>query len=195
MSDGAALRIAINLLHLPSLVRKIRSNPLPEGVLLLLRIASGDRNAEDEAVALTSRTAAEIRQAAIFFIEQVLLYPEADSYNVLGANRRATNEELRRNMALLLKWLHPDLNQKGERSVHAQRVTIAWNDLKTPVRRSAYDEKLSTREKSLMSRNNNIIKTGYYSPRTDHRLLGDEAARSHVCAVSGWGRATLLYRA
>ncbi len=191
MGDDAALKIAINLVHLPSLVRKIRSGPLPEGVLLLLRIASGDRDAEDEAAALTSRTGVEIRQAAIFFIEQVLLYPNADSYHVLGATARATNNELRRNMALLLKWLHPDLDRQRERSIYAQRVTMAWNDLKTPVRRSAYDERrLSTREKSSVSRHNAV--KGYYPAQ---RLLGHDATRGHVCTASSWGRVTLLLRA
>jgi hypothetical protein len=194
MGDGAALRIAINLVHLPSLLRKIRSGPLPEGVLLLLRIASGDRNAENEAVALTSRTVVEIRQAAIFFIEQVLLHPDADSYNVLGANPRATNEELRRNMALLLKWLHPDLNRQTERSLHAQRVTMAWNDLKTPVRRSAYDERLSTREKGSIFRYN-TVRTGYNPAQMPQGLLVDDARRGRVGAASGWRRAALLFRA
>ena len=47
-------------------------------------------------------------------------------------------------MALLLRWLHPDIDQKGERSVFAARVTKAWSDLKTPERRAAYDRQLLT---------------------------------------------------
>jgi hypothetical protein len=42
-------------------------------------------------------------------------------------------------MALLLRWLHPDLDPCGERSVFVRRVTRAWNDLKTQDRRDAYD--------------------------------------------------------
>jgi hypothetical protein len=45
-------------------------------------------------------------------------------------------------MALLLRWLHPDLDRHGERKVFATRVTRAWNDLKTPDRRAAYDQAL-----------------------------------------------------
>jgi hypothetical protein len=45
-------------------------------------------------------------------------------------------------MALLLRFLHPDIDQKGERSIFAARVTKAWSDLKTPERRAAYDRQL-----------------------------------------------------
>jgi hypothetical protein len=88
---------------------------------------------------LTGRSAKFLREAAAFFIEQVLLHPEADSYRVLGAGGKASNEELRRNMALLLRWLHPDRSSEGMRTVFASRVTNAWNNLKTPERRAAYD--------------------------------------------------------
>ena len=68
-----------------------------------------------------------------------MFYPEADSYRVLGATAEASKSELRRNMALLLRWLHPDHDPQGARSVFANRVTRAWNDLKTQERRAAYD--------------------------------------------------------
>ena len=82
-----------------------------------------------------------MRNAAAFFIEQILLAPGADSYRVLGGNAQASNSDLRRNMALLLRWLHPDMehNGTGDRSVFAARITLAWEDLKTAERRAAYD--------------------------------------------------------
>ncbi len=42
-------------------------------------------------------------------------------------------------MILLLKWLHPDSGVDQARSVFASRVIRAWEDLKTPGRRAAYD--------------------------------------------------------
>ena len=51
------------------------------------------------------------RQAAVFFIEQILLSSDADSYRILGLDHSATAGELRSHMALLLKWLHPDSKQ------------------------------------------------------------------------------------
>jgi curved DNA-binding protein CbpA len=76
----------------------------------------------------------------MFFIEQVLLCPNSDSYRVLGADSQASSGELRRNMALLIKLLHPDKDPQGQRSIFANRVNQAWNDLKTPERRATYDE-------------------------------------------------------
>jgi hypothetical protein len=140
MGRAPALRVAIDLMHMPSRVRLVRSDPLPDGVLMLLQIAAGDKEAETDAAELTGRSHDVVREAAAFFIEQILLGPDTDSYRRLGASPQATSSELRRNMALLLKWLHPDLDRQGVRSLFARRVTGAWNDLKTPERRAAYDE-------------------------------------------------------
>jgi hypothetical protein len=135
-----ALKTAIDLMHVPSQVRLFRSEPLPDGVLLLLRLAAGDTEADQIAIELTGRSQETIRRAATFYIEQILFAPEADSYRVLGADAQASAAELRRNVALLLKWLHPDVDHGGDRSVFVGRVTAAWNNLKTPERRAAYDE-------------------------------------------------------
>ncbi len=140
MGEATAVRIALDLMHVPSRVRLVRSGPLPDGVPILLRLAAGDDEAEAHATELTGRSRNVVREAAAFFIEQILLSPDADSYRVLGASPEATPGDLRRNMALLLRWLHPDKDQKGDRSVFATRVTLAWDDVKTPERRAAYDE-------------------------------------------------------
>ena len=106
MSDKMALRVAIDLLHVPSQVRLVRSEPLPRGVPVLLRIAAGDDAAEREAADLTAHSRDVVRRAAAFFIEQILFAPDTDSYRVLGAAPQASAGELRGNAALLLKWLH-----------------------------------------------------------------------------------------
>jgi DnaJ domain len=138
--SGDGIRAAIELLHVPSRLRIARTEPLPAGVDLLLRIAAGEAEAERTAIASTGRPSELIRQAAIFFIEQVLLCPNSDSYRVLGADSQASSGELRRNMALLIKWLHPDQDPRGQRSMFARRVIRAWDDLKTPKRRASYDD-------------------------------------------------------
>lgn len=138
MESAAALKVAIDLISIPSRVRKMRSHPLPEGVAVLLRIAAGDQEAAQEAAVWTGRSPAALREAAVFFVEQILMAPDADSYRVLGARATATTEELRRNMALLLKGMHPD-RKNGDRVLFARRVTGAWNALKTPERRASYD--------------------------------------------------------
>jgi hypothetical protein len=133
------IRVAIDLMYSPSQVRRIRSAPLPADLVVLLRIASGDKEAISQAAGKLGRSPETVREAATFYVVQILLFPDADSYRVLGARPQATHGELRRNMTLLLRWLHPDLDPKGEVSVFAARVTRAWNDLKTPERRADYD--------------------------------------------------------
>ncbi len=139
MSDKMALQIAIDLLHIPSQVGFVRSAPLPDGIAMLLRIAAGDEEAELRGAALVHRSRDVVRQAAAFFIEQILFAPHTDSYRVLGATPHASAGDLRKNLALLTKWLHPDRNARNDRSIFIDRVTAAWNDLKTPERRATYD--------------------------------------------------------
>jgi hypothetical protein len=150
MNHIATLMMALDLLHVPSRVRLIRSAPLPDGIETLLHIAAGDHETIRQASAAIGIFPERIREAAGFFIEQALLHPEADSYRVLGARPGAGTAELRRNMALLIRWLHPDHGQ-GERSVFTHRVTRAWNDLKTKERRASYDRqrRIALTEKSL----------------------------------------------
>jgi hypothetical protein len=154
MNHATALGIAIDLLHMPSRVRIVRAGPLPVEVPDLLRVAAGDEEAIRQATEITGRSRGVVREAVTFFIEQILLAPDADSYRVLGASPEATGAELRRNMALLLRWLHPDLDPRAERSIFATRVTLAWNDLKTLDRRAAYDQlrQISLTKKSRKSR-------------------------------------------
>lgn len=148
-----ALRIALDLRHVPSRVHHIRSEPLPPGVPFLLRIAAGDDEAERRATGLIDRPLADIRGAAAFFIEQILLAPDSSSYRVLGARPDATAAELRRNMALLMRWLHPDTDGREDRHLFAGRVASAWNDLKTPERRAMYDSRFAAVEHSARAHN------------------------------------------
>lgn len=153
MRSQAALREALDLIHVPSRVRHMRASPLPDGVDLLLRIAAGDEVAEVQAAGIVDRPVGEIREAAAFFIEQVLLAPEADSYRVLGASPDASRTELRQNMALLMRWLHPDRDAEASRALFAGRVTGAWDDLKTSDRRRAYDQRVRQSETHVPRRN------------------------------------------
>jgi hypothetical protein len=139
MSEVTALRVAVDLMLIPSRVRPLRTGPLPHGVPFLLRIAANDEEATREAIVLTGKSPETLRAAAAFFIEQILLRPGADSYHILGVGPDATASQLRQNLALLLRWLHPDVSENAQRSIFVTRVTTAWNDLKTPEKRAAYD--------------------------------------------------------
>ena len=139
MDDMSAVKAAVELLHVPSRVRRARQQPLPSGLLPILQIAAGDEVVSTFAAASLDRPPELLVEASRFFIEQILLSPDADSYRVLGVARSATAGELRRNMALLLRGLHPDLDS-GTRSIYTARVTAAWENLKTGDRRAAYEK-------------------------------------------------------
>jgi len=139
MSRPAALQVALALAEMPALVHSQRRQTLPADMTLLLQIASGDPDAVRRACVLTHRSAASVKDAAGFFIEQILFDKDADSYRVLGATPDATAGDLRRHMALLVKWLHPDTARANGRSLYATRVTEAWETVKTKERRAAYD--------------------------------------------------------
>lgn len=180
LQAAGALKLAIDLMQLPSQVRSVRSAPLPDNVRVLLRIASGDEEITSQAAEWAGRSPAIVREAAAFFIEQILLYPGADSYRVLGSTPEAPYSELRHNMALLLRWLHPDRDPEQQRAVFSARVTRAWNDLKSKERRAAYDrlQRLSMATKS------NRAAT---SPRGHAPNLGWNYGRLHGGqAVSSW---------
>jgi hypothetical protein len=158
VTGADALAVALAMFERPHSVRLAQHARLPAGVTLLLEIAAGERQAVSLARRLTGRSDGTLRKAAAFFIEQVLLQPGADSYRVLGCDRVAATGDLRRNMALIMRWLHPDVAADGcsgsqmSRSVFANRVTQAWESIKTEERRSAYDGALAAKEREA-SRN------------------------------------------
>jgi hypothetical protein len=98
---------------------------------------------------ITGRSEATLREAAAFFIEQILFGQDSDSYRTLGTSSQAPRSELRRHMGLLMKWLHPDTQEPFisaigiDRSVFLHRVSKAWDDMKTSERRAEYDRALS----------------------------------------------------
>ena len=148
MREPAAVQAALVLAKRPAQARGARRLPLPRGMTFLLEVASGDEEALSAAREMTQRTDGALRDAAGFFIEQVLLTGSPDSYRVLGGSVDDPRATLRRHMVLLMKWLHPDaVAQHGmaadvDRSVFANRIAEAWDNLKTTERRDAYNQKL-----------------------------------------------------
>jgi hypothetical protein len=147
MHQWTALRTAIALVHLPSLGRSLKGEPLPQGIELLLRIAAGDEGVTAQAAKHLSRSPATVKRACVFYIEQILLSPTSNSYRVLGTEPHCTPAELRTNVGQLLKWIHPDASASPDRAQLALRVTEAWNSLKTPERRALYDSQLQAQQK------------------------------------------------
>ena len=198
MIETAALRVALNLLHVPSSLKRVRNDPLPAGVPVLLRIVAGDQDAEHEAARRTERSVDMVREASAFFVEQILLTAGADSYRSLGADASADAGDLRRNMAMLLRWLHPDMIHSQDRKVLVERVTLAWENLKTAERRAAYDSSRERSETGVRKSSRQKPKPGAMSSRSAHAAHRHLAPRSHGSGRQGDGegdKTSLLQRA
>ena len=80
MSNHSTIWMAVDLVRSPSSVKRLRDAPLPSDVEILLRVAAGDEAALSEAANATACSQKSVREAAIFYIEQILLHPDADYY-------------------------------------------------------------------------------------------------------------------
>ena len=147
--QSRALSLAIDGFQAPSRVHSLRQSALPEDVEFLLRLVSRDADAERQAVEVTGRSSIFVISAAEFFIEQVLFAPGADAYRVLGGSPEVDIQILRHHMALLFRWLHPDIAQTERRESGFLRVSAAWNQIKTPDARLLYNAEQEARHVKL----------------------------------------------
>ena len=137
MSDALALMLALH--RAPALGARLRMREVPADVLHVIRIAAGDERAAEEAASMTGLGALELREAAMLYLQQVLFCEDADSYRTLGLAPDADAARLKEHHRWLIHWLHPDRDGGDGRSVFAERVNRAWNDLRTQDRRQLYD--------------------------------------------------------
>lgn len=75
--------------------------------------------------------------------------PTPDHYATLHVAPEATTAEIRRNYIRLAKAFHPDTGDGDERV--ASEVTTAWNVLKDPARRAAYDATLQAEREAAQA--------------------------------------------
>jgi curved DNA-binding protein CbpA len=139
-ATGDALEWALALLRAPAERHGLRERPLPGGMDRLLGLASGATSeVSAEAARALGESESTLRDAARFYAREVLFYPQADAYRVLGLDRHATGDEIKAHHRLLQQWLHPDRARSEDDSVFSARVNSAWNHLRTEERRQAYD--------------------------------------------------------
>lgn len=138
-ATGHALEQALAYYRAPAMLPVARERRLPDDVLDVLRIAAGDESLAAQLSDSTGEAQATVVDAAVFFVQQVLFAPGADSYRVLGVNTDAPDARIKENYRWLVRWLHPDRNLDDWDSVYAERVNRAWQDLRLPDRRAAYD--------------------------------------------------------
>jgi hypothetical protein len=113
---------------MPVLAQSIDRPPLPSDIFEVMRIAAGSQEVCQSAARATGQPAAVLIEAARFYLQQVLLRPDADPYRVLGLPPGASRELARRHLRCLLQWLHPDVNRDLD-SVYTERVLKAWREV------------------------------------------------------------------
>ncbi|HEY9147029.1 MAG TPA: J domain-containing protein, partial [Thiobacillus sp.] len=134
-----ALDQALAFWRAPALLANARHRPLPDDVLDVVRIAAGDSNAAGQGAEATGADPGELTEAAAFYLQQLLFAPGTDSYRVLGVNPGADDARIKEHYRWLVRWLHPDRNPDEWEALYADRVNRAWQDLRTPAKRAAYD--------------------------------------------------------
>ena len=129
MTQRLALDVALDMAQRPLLVRQAQKQPLPDDVLLLIRIAAHSEEDTVWACRTRARSMDEVREAAVMFLQQVLFHPHADNFRMMGLGPAATLEQVHEHRRWLLKWLHPDRNHDKWESQLFKRVVQASGEL------------------------------------------------------------------
>jgi len=121
--------LALDLARMPAVARGSGAPAIPANVIELMRIAAASPEACRAAVAQTGESTLVVIEAARFYLQQVLLRPDADCYRILGIKPTASRATARSHMRWLLEWLHPDRNNNNWDAVYAERVLRAWREV------------------------------------------------------------------
>ena len=142
------LSLALAFYRAPGRYAELRNPrvPLPAGVGEVLAAqgrALSDERVEDTAARLGA-SPEELRAAQLFFIKQALLEAKGDHYRTLGVARDADSGEIRQHYHYLIRLFHPDrdVDSEGWDNLYAPAINAAWNTLRNPARRAAYDASL-----------------------------------------------------
>lgn len=142
------LSLALAFYRSPGRYAELRNArvPLPAGIGELLAAqgrALSDERVVDTAARLGS-SPEELRAAQLFFIKQALLEAGGDHYRTLGVARDADSGEIRQHYHYLIRLFHPDrdVDSEGWDNLYAPAINAAWNTLRNPARRAAYDASL-----------------------------------------------------
>lgn len=104
----------------------------------LIELAAGEPGKVARAAASSNEAPERVLEAARFYVREVLLFPAADAFRVLGVAPDASNEQIKLHHRHLQHWLHPDRRGNDWESVFATRINAAWSELRSPERRAAY---------------------------------------------------------
>jgi hypothetical protein len=134
MNGADALGIALDLYRRPQRAHALRRHGVPKGMLDVIKIAaSSDEEVEVLAGAKTDGDV-QVREAAIFFLQQMLMPEDGDDHRQLGLEPGASLQDVKDHKRWLLKWLHPDRNPNAWEQVLFRRVTTAAERLEAAIR-------------------------------------------------------------
>ncbi len=128
MAGPRGIDLALDLARMPSLAHSIDKTPLPEDIFDVMRIAAGTPEVCQSASRATGQSVSTVIEAARFYLQQMVLRPDADPFHVLGLPPGASRELARRHLRCLLQWLHPDVNKDWD-SIYTERVLKAWREV------------------------------------------------------------------
>lgn len=137
-ADRGILDVTLALHRSPALRFELRERPLPADLDLVLRLAAPSQPLLDDTSQQCNVTPTTLREAARFYLQQVLFEPGTDAYRILGVAPDAPFERIREHHQWLQRWLHPDRGDAGE-AAFAARLNWAWQQLRNERQRKAYD--------------------------------------------------------
>lgn len=151
MAAESALSVARALFDEPGLRHDLRRRPLPEDVGHVLALIGSEGRQLEQAATELGANPRELQQAARFYVQEILLFPGADDYRLLGVAPGADTNTLKRHYRMLQSWLHPDRADAGtDRTVHAARINSAYRYLRhLPPTETARDRELATLDSRL----------------------------------------------
>lgn len=162
MDELDALRLALSIFRQPLTKSIYLAKPYPKGILRLIKIAAGSEEASEIARQELQESPQLLRDASVFYLQQVLAKPKLDAYGLLCLAPGATAAEIATHKRWLLKWLHPDRNGNRWETVLFQRVLGAAEKIEQENRQAEATGGIATKlPGSLASRTS--------KPRSQHR--------------------------
>jgi hypothetical protein len=133
MEETEAIETALEAYRRPQAMRGIMRAPLPRGMLLAIKLAAAAPEEVERLFRSESAEALPLREAAAFYLQQ-LLTGATDDYRQLALAPGAGLQEVKEHKRWLLKWLHPDRNGNSWESALFQRVAASAARLETALR-------------------------------------------------------------
>jgi hypothetical protein len=162
----------------PLRYQKQLRGPLPVPFQPVLQLAAGKTD-PGEAGDLCRRweaTPEELRQAAVFFVEQACLQGEEDDpYRILGLEPGAVPQQIQAHYQLLMLLFHPDRREATAnwRDGYAARINQAYQQLRSAAGRQR--QRAVQKEESVQARRKPAVRAaphrGWRRPRKRSRLL------------------------